>query len=372
MKTEPVDLAIIGAGPAGMAAAVKAAELGCQTVLIDEQAGPGGQIYRNTEQAPPALKKLLGPDYARGETLSSALSAAGVDYLPETTVWHVDDQGALGLSRDGEAWSLKARYILLATGAMERPCPVPGWTLPGVMTAGAGQILLKNDGMIPDGPVVLAGSGPLLYLLAWQYLNADLRIAALLDSTPPGQFFSALIHLPKALARYDYLLKGLAYIRALRKAGIPFYKGIEDLSAEGVDHLRSVSFKCKGRSFTIECRTLLLHQGVVPNLQITRALECEHVWNEDQACWAPKLDQWGGTDKARFYVAGDGAGIAGAMVAENQGVLSALAISHRLSLIDKKTRDAMAAPYRKSVRSHSRIRPFLDALYKPGNSFRQP
>lgn len=372
MKGQHVELAIIGAGPAGMAAAAKAAELGCSAMVVDEQPGPGGQIYRNTGRASPESAKLLGPDYARGEILSAAMSAPGVDYLPETTVWHVDDEGAVGLSRDGKARSLTARYILLATGAMERPSPIPGWTLPGVMTAGAGQILLKTGTLIPAGPVVLAGSGPLLYLLAWQYLNAGAQIAALLDTTPRGQFVSALPHLPKALLKYDYLLKGLSYIRAIRKAGFPFYKGVEQLAAEGSDRLLAVSFRRAGKTSRIECDTLLLHQGVVPNVQITRALECEHVWNEQQLCWHPRLDQWGGTDKERVYVAGDGGGIAGAIVAENQGSLAALAIAHRLLKIDAPTRDAMARPFQKAIAGDLRIRPFLDGLYRPAQSLRRP
>jgi len=152
-----VELAIIGAGPAGMAAAAFADELAIETVLIDEQGAPGGQIYRAIERAEPATP--LGSDYLLGRPLVAALRASRVDYRPGTTLWHLDPEGALFLETAGRTATLTARRILLATGALERPVPIPGWTLPGVMTAGAAQILLKSSGLVPEGRVVLAGQG---------------------------------------------------------------------------------------------------------------------------------------------------------------------------------------------------------------------
>ena len=165
-----VELGIIGAGPAGMAAAVLAAELGLETVLIDEQPAPGGQIYRAIEGAEPNTP--LGPDYLVGRPLVTALRASNVDYRSGTTLWHLDPEGTLFLETGGRIETVTARRILLATGALERPVPIPGWTLPGVMTAGAAQILLKSSGLVPEGRVVLAGQGPLLYLVAAQLAHA--------------------------------------------------------------------------------------------------------------------------------------------------------------------------------------------------------
>jgi len=129
-----VELAIIGAGPAGMAAAVLAAELGVETALIDEQASPGGQIYRGIERSRP--NSPLGPDYLAGRDLVAALRANRVEYRPSTTLWHIDPDGTLYLESNGRSELLTAHRILLATGAFERPVPIPGWTLPGVMAAG--------------------------------------------------------------------------------------------------------------------------------------------------------------------------------------------------------------------------------------------
>jgi NADPH-dependent 2,4-dienoyl-CoA reductase/sulfur reductase-like enzyme len=152
-----VELAIVGGGPAGMAAAVLAAELGLETMLIDEQASPGGQIYKGIERSRP--NSPLGPDYLCGRPLAAALRASRLEYRPSTTLWHIDPDGTLYLESGGRTEMLTARRILLATGAIERPVPIPGWTLPGVMGAGAAQILLKSGDLFPEGRAVLAGQG---------------------------------------------------------------------------------------------------------------------------------------------------------------------------------------------------------------------
>ena len=372
MKPTRYDIAVIGAGPAGMAAATSAAAFGHNCVVIDEQPRPGGQIYRNTGHCPLKNRDLLGQDYLRGEVLATAFGNSKVEYLAGTTVWHVDGDGVIGLSRDGRAWSISARYILVASGAMERPCPIPGWTLPNVMTAGAGQILLKTSAMIPDGPVVLAGSGPLLFLVAWQYLNAGAEIAGLVETTPGKRLVSALRYLPKALLSYKDLIKGLGYIHALKKARVPMFKGVTDLRAEGAERVDAVTFFDGGKQVKIHCDTLLLHQGVVPNVQISRSLECAHLWDEQQLCWRPRLDPWGCSDSDTIYVAGDGGGIGGAQVAEIQGRLAVLDISRCLGAIDEKERDRRAASERLEMTRHLRMRPFLDALYRPVKALRQP
>src|SRR5271157_2933086 len=209
-----VELAIIGAGPAGMAAAALADELGLETVLIDEQGSPGGQMYRAIERAEPDT--ALGSDYLAGRPLVAALQASRVDYRPGTTLWHVDPEGALFLETAGRTETVTARRILLATGALERPVPIPGWTLPGVMTAGAAQILLKSSGLVPQGRTVLAGCGPLLWLIAWQYLNAGVRLDAVLDTAPRTNLALALRH-AASFAVSPYFAKGLRLMLAVRR-----------------------------------------------------------------------------------------------------------------------------------------------------------
>ena len=183
------DLAIVGAGPAGLAAAVEARAAGLSVVLLDEQPRPGGQIYREVEEVlatAPARAAALGPAYAHGAGLAAAFRASGAAYLPGAMVWQIEP-GRLCYLAEGRVRVLSAGRILIATGALERPVPLPGWTLPGVMTAGAAQILLKTSGLVPEGGTVLMGNGPLLYLIAQQIGAAGGQVSALVETVPPGR-----------------------------------------------------------------------------------------------------------------------------------------------------------------------------------------
>src|SRR5690606_21233190 len=131
---------------------------------------------------------VLGEDYAAGLALVRAFRACEADYRPDTTVWQIEQPLGILCSGPGGSQRISARHILIATGAMERPVPVPGWTLPGVMTAGAAQILLKSAGALPRGATVLIGCGPLMWLLAWQLLQAGMRVAAIADTAVKGAY----------------------------------------------------------------------------------------------------------------------------------------------------------------------------------------
>ncbi|MDX1607482.1 MAG: (2Fe-2S)-binding protein, partial [Candidatus Competibacterales bacterium] len=369
------DLAIVGAGPAGLAAAATAVGLGLDTVLLDEQPGPGGQIYRAIDHSPLADPDRLGPDYRHGRTLVEALP--DTDYRPETTVWTVETAVPgpgfeIGTLYRGRVDFLQARRLLLASGAQERPVPVPGWTLPGVMGAGAGQILLKAAATVPSGRTVLTGSGPLLYLLAVQYIDAGVPPVALLDTTPRAHYLAALPRLPMALAAPGLLLKGLALLRRIRRASVPHIGGVSGLRALGADRLEAVEYRRGGRTENLAADLLLLHQGVVPGVQITRALHCEHDWDPDQRCWRPRLDAWGNSSRDGLMVAGDGGGIGGARAAEHLGRLAALEAACRLGRIDPDRRDREAGPEHRALRRQLRVRPFLDRLYRPADAFCNP
>lgn len=124
-------LLVIGAGPAGMAAAQTAAEYGVEVAVIDQQAQPGGQIYRNVDSSLLNDPSILGKDYTFGKPLVQAFRRAGLDYHAATSVWYLDKNRRLGILKQGENYQLSARKIVIATGAQERPMPVPGWQLPG-------------------------------------------------------------------------------------------------------------------------------------------------------------------------------------------------------------------------------------------------
>lgn len=372
MAEHDIDIAIIGAGPAGMAAAVAAAASGARVALLDEQEACGGQIYRGILSAPPERLRILGPDYAAGRALAERFAASGAQHITGAAVWQVTREHAVHYLREGRVASLQARQVILCTGAMERPFPIPGWTLPGVLTAGAAQILLKSADVVPAEPVVLAGCGPLLYLLGWQYVRAGVPIRAIVDTTDGADYQRALAHLGGALAGWRYLKKGLALMRALKRGGVPFYKGATALSVEGDEAVRALRFTSRGQSHRIATQAVLLHQGVVPNTQFTWALRAAHRWDDRQLCWQPVVDDWGALDLPGIFVAGDGRGIGGAVAAALQGELAGLAAAHNVGRVDAAQRDRQAAPLRAALRAHLGIRPFLDALYRPKPANRVP
>ncbi|QPC42787.1 FAD-dependent oxidoreductase [Kaustia mangrovi] len=373
--TADYDLAIIGAGPAGLAAAGLAAELGLTVALLDEQERPGGQIYRAIETvgaSRPLAAKALGPDYERGRGLVDAMRAARVDYLPGAVVWNVSRELAVNFSRQGGSREIRARHVLVATGAMERPVPVPGWTRPGVMTVGALQIMLKTSGLVADGRVVLAGSGPLLLLLASQYVEAGAPPAAVVETVPRARYVEALAHLPKALRAAGYLAKGVRLMRTLARAGVPVYRGASDLSVEGGERATGLAFRQGGRERRVEADLVALHQGVVPNQQITRLLGCNHVFDDGQRCFRPVLDDWFATSLDGVSVAGDGGGIGGAVAAEHAGRVAVCGIAHRLGALSEPERDARAAPSRAALDRDLAVRPFLETLYRPPREVLEP
>ena len=366
------DLAVIGAGPAGLAAATLAARAGLDTVVIDENASPGGQIYRAIESTPLADRSILGDDYWYGRTLLDDARAAGVRIESSTMVWSLDRELEIGIVRDGIARLLHAREVIIATGALERPFPIPGWTLPGVMTAGAAQTLLKSSGATASGRVVLAGTGPLLWLLAAQTLRAGGRIEALLDTTVPGAVFSALAELP-SFVMSPLFAKGLALQREVKQQ-VRVIRHVSSLAAEGEGQLGAVRWQTAGgQGGQLEIDQLLLHQGVVPNVNLAISAGVEHRWDESQLCFHPVLDSFGGSSVPGISVAGDGAGIGGAWIAEARERLAAIAAIRRLR--GSQANGAGSDDERRvrlDLARHQKGRAFLDKVFRPADAFRLP
>ncbi|MEX2630316.1 MAG: NAD(P)/FAD-dependent oxidoreductase [Tistlia sp.] len=359
------DLAVIGAGPAGLAAATRAAEAGLAVELFDEQPAPGGQIYRAVESVPAARRALLGPDYAAGAELAAAFRASGAGYRPGALVWNVDSTLDIDFSQGGRSRQCRARALVVATGALERPTPLPGWTLPGVTTAGALQILLKAHGCVPSEGAILAGSGPLLLLLADQLTRAGAPPRAVVETVPRGRLLEAARHLPAALGAPGYLAKGLRMIRALRRAGVPLHRHATDLVIEGREQAEALSFTAGGRRHRIESGLVALHQGVVPNQQVTRLLRCAHRWSDSQRCFLPVLDPWFESSVEKVFVAGDGAGIGGAASAALRGRLAALGVLRRFGALDGAALEQEAGGLRRRLVRDGAVRPLLEALYAP-------
>lgn len=372
MENNVFDLIVVGAGPAGLSAAIEAREWGLSVALLDEQAAAGGQIYRGVDSANAKHRSVLGADYAAGAALTKAFAESGAQHIAGASVWNVGRDMKVNYLLQGANTVLQARHIVLASGAMERPFPVPGWTLPGVMGAGAAQILYKSAGALPSAPVVLAGCGPLLYLLANQYLQAGVTLKAVIHTTQRSDYMRALPHLPGALRGWRDLRKGVRMLGQLRRHQVPVYAGAEAFAIQGTDRAEAVSFTCKGREHRIESALVLLHQGVVPNTQFSWSLRAKHTWNETQLCWVPETDEYGQIEDTGIYIVGDSRGIVGAKASASQGRLAAIAIASKLQRSDVSDCGAVEKALRADLHKQLHIRPFLDALYRPPVSHRIP
>lgn len=366
--TGRIEVAVIGGGPAGLAAATQAAEAGLSVALFDEQPAPGGQIYRAIESAPRRSRHwrdLLGGDYAQGSAWVERFRASGAQWHPGSSVFDLSGSGGLAvLGPDGARW-WQAERVIVATGAMERPVPVPGWTLPGVMGIGAAQTLLKQSALVPDEPAVVAGSGPLLYLAATQLIAAGATLAAVLDTTPGANLRAAAGLLPRAFLAGPEVRKGLAWRRALARSGVPFHTGVSGLVIEGNERTKRVTASSRGHSLAFDCGLVLLHEGVVPSTQLPMVAGVEHHYDERQAAWHVRSDAFGRTNQQAILVAGDCAGIGGAELAAAEGLLAGIAAAIDLGRLDVASGERLAGPPRALLTRKAPLRRFLDVLARP-------
>ncbi len=357
------DAVVIGAGPAGLNAACGMAEFGLRVALVDEQPAPGGQIYRGVTH-PEAERRFREHDeYRRGLDLVRRFLRSTVEYMPGTLVWMLEPNRVFCL-RDGRPFELKTRLTVVAVGAMERPAPFPGWTLPGVMTAGSADILRKGAGTAPQGPVILAGSGPLLPL-AGSHLARDGALACVLDSTPPGNLLRAAPWAPLAAAGAGLLLRGARMLRTVKKSGAPLFGAVRDIAAHGSRAVEEVSFSAGGKTLRVPAKTLLYHAGVIPRTQISRALRLAHVWNARQQCWQAATDIFGESSRQGIYLIGDCAQVRGADAAALKGKICAAAVAKKDRLIPPREAFRLLAPLFAALARVLAPRPFVDALFTP-------
>lgn len=359
------DAVAIGAGPGGLAFAVTAAKLGLKVLVLDEQDVPGGQIYRNIENQTPETLSVLGQEYRHGLSLVNAFRDSRATYLSNAVAWKIEADGRLCYSKNGKSKEIKAKRIVIATGAMERPAPFPGWTKPGVMGVGAVDTLYKSSGIIPEGPVTMVGSGPLMLSVAIHLNELGVKVSDFLDTTPAFSTLRNLSKLPKAMAKPGYMLKGAAMLlRTLnlvsnRKTNIARY------AAKGNGKVETLSYTKGLEQGAISTNQVLVHEGIIPRTEFPRQLGLKHAWDPVQRYWYPKLNRFGRTSRSNVYVAGDGGFVHGAVAAELKGRLAAIDIASELTQLTAAETEKLLKPVFKSLKQELAPRPFIDGVYQP-------
>lgn len=358
-KTQQTHYTVVGAGPAGMSVAIKLAAAGEQVTVIDMAPSPGGQIYREVSNAK-TTPDFLGPDYHRGKELVDEFLTSTIDYQPNSRVWwleKIDTGFRIGIKTADQVRTLETQKLIIATGAIERPLPFQGWQLPGVMTAGAAQILMKQSALVPSSPPVLAGSGPLLYLLAHQLMKAGTSPLAVLDCSASGSFLQPMKQPLRSWFGRKYLFKGVFLMAALRLAGVKIIRGVSDITAQGDTEITSVHYRQKNQTKKLACNLLLTHFGVIPEPQTARALNVPFHWHDQQVAFIPTRNEEQFSVDDNLWMIGDCAGINGAINAELEGdLLAARLLNDSIKNIAKKVKDRL---------HENAIRPVLEAMFKP-------
>lgn len=365
--TRQFDVVVVGAGPAGMSAAIMMRTFGMSVLVVDEQPAPGGQLWRAVESvAGSSLAASLGEEYQSGAEIVERFRTCGAIYEAGTQVWQIEPKWRVFLKRSGLTEVVQTSQVVLATGAQERPAPFPGWTLPGVLTVGAAQILLKSARQTPQGEVWVVGSGPLPILYMAQILNVGGSIAGWLDTSAPGEWRRSLPWLKQAYSGKSDVFKGLRWLHQIRRSGTKRIRGVRSFKAIGSNRLVELEYTLTtGEVQRVAADVLLSHEGVVPSVHMTSSLGCEHLWSQQQSCLVPDLNEWGQTTLQGIYVAGDGAGIGGGKAACVRGEIAALGVAIERGLISPTETEAKAQPLRSKLANLLKIRPMLDALYLP-------
>lgn len=354
---------IVGAGPAGTRSALTLASCGIIPTLIDEAPSNGGQIYRRRPGELRSDDNPYGFEARRAANLHRDFDLArqAIDFRGNTTVWDVKP-GVIHAVTNGKPAKIHWDRLIIATGAMDRVIPFRGWTLPGVYTLGAAQTTLKGQRCAIGSRPVFFGTGPLLYLVAYQYAKAGINVQAVLDTSSFRNKVKATAGL---LFGGKALLKGIYYLAALKARGVAIHSGISNFGVHGENALNEVFWTdARGNERSLACDAVATGFNLVSQTQIADLCELPFEFNSLQQQWLPTIDDAGRSAVANIYLAGDGAVIGGADVAELSGERAALALLEDAGLLSSRKR---IKSINRKLRGWNRFRQALD-----GNAFPFP
>ena len=342
-RSEPqvvdVDVLVVGAGPAGLSAAIAAVRSGASVVVLDERPQSGGQYFKPL--APSHRTAKPGDSqFAEGLRLTQSAIEQGVRIIQEATVWGADTPQEVIAMVNGAATLFKPGQLILATGAYERPVPFDNWTLPGVMTTGAAQTLVRSYKVTPGQRVVIAGNGPLNLQLAVEMVRAGVKVAAVLEAAPEPRAAQWRTLLKAWRYSPALILQGLRYVAELRVHGVRVQWSHGVVQAKGEDHLQEVIYAPFGESgepdlnmtSTIKADTLCLGYGFIPSTELARALGCKHSFVDLHLGYLQtEIAADGRTSVPQVFAIGDGSSLGGARVAMARGTLAGSAAAAALN-----------------------------------------
>jgi D-hydroxyproline dehydrogenase subunit alpha len=370
----PTPLTVVGAGPAGIMAAYTAAEAGLEVTLIDDNPLPGGQFYR---QSPPEFKFSNSIDAQSGRVdaplVLNKLPHPRIRTLYKTSAWGVFDQHDLALSDGEQSFILPTDRVILSTGASDRPFAFPGWTLPGVLGAGAALRMIKTQWVLPGKRILLAGLGPLQLVLADALIKAGAEVVCVAEAANP---FKSWQQLPKFWGHWDRLQEAVVYSSALYRHKVPFLFNHAIIEASGKDHVETAKIArldnqgapITGTEKQYDVDAVCLGYGLLPSFQLASAFGCKLSFDKHSGWFAPMHDQNMESTQRGIFVAGDVTDVAGSKAALVAGQIAGLNAVHQLGLLDEKTLAERLAPLYSKLRSLNRLADALHQIYafRPG------
>ncbi|MGI8335761.1 FAD-dependent oxidoreductase [Actinomadura scrupuli] len=369
------DLLIVGGGPAGISAALAASTAGLSVVLADERPTLGGQIYKQpgpgfTVTDPAAMDR----QFRYGRALIESLDGTGVDVRPRTSVVAVEGREAVLVTEGSAAYTVTAPRMVLAPGAHDRPVAFPGWTLPGVITAGGLQTLAKTQRVLPGTRMLFAGSGPVALAFPAQLAHYGAHIVAALEAGPAPRA-GDLLGLARAARGNLALLRDAARYRGLLlRHRIPLRYGRIVVRAEGEGRVERVVHAAvdadwrvvPGSEQSVEADVLCVGYGFVPSLELMRLAGCDFDYQEDLGGHVVRRDEWHRTTVDGVYAAGDGAGVEGSFVAIDEGRIAGLAAAMDAGAMSPDEARAAAAPARHRLARRRALNAATTRLYRVG------
>lgn len=369
------DLVVIGGGPAGIAASSTAASLGVKVAIIDERVTLGGQIFKRVGPGFHLTgEKSLGKDYARGSELIDELDHSNISVFTSTTALTLDEKKVITSHPELGVRAFTYSALVIAPGAYDRPVAFPGWTLPGVMTAGAVQTMVKTQRISPGKRIFFAGSGPLALAFSAQLIALGAPVFKVIESARFPSPLNIARLASRVVGNLDLARDAAKYRTALLKARVPFHYGRIIVRAEGNGRVESVTHAKADRNWnpipgsevTEAADAICIGYGFFPSHELFRLADCGFDYDENRGGFSVTKDSWGETSVSGLFAVGDGTGVTGSYSAVAQGRLAALRIASRLGKIDQASMTKFASPYRRELRARNRFQLALNKMFNVG------